>query len=1150
MGLVTLVGLDVNNSPIHKTIWESFAQNRQPQRVPLNFMHVDFTHQYPKARPKRTSYDWYVPKGIVKTNWMNKHLNVIPAVTVVFYDLDWDDLQWNDRCNDLAVKVDQVRTSLLGRATKIGLVLVQKNVGLPGDQDLDQQQKAHMLCNRCGNIPAKSLFVLPYTEHLPGYVMRLENAFYEMSQNYYYSEARRVKSYRELLNKTTHQLLFVRHQFKAAYFNELKQDPTSALRHYKQAYEHIKELRMYDSHMLEVKVIAGFINYKICRISFQQSTPRDAISQFRQHVDLFKNKLGIKALAFEHSAWMSKQFCIFGELFSEAIGAGLTALITQHPGFYFQQAAYHTVQRRQQCQELCSSDNLVFTSGDPLESINKLDYFGQRPWRQGHQSIDPPEPSREREGIQALQKRELDVKHCWIIIPLLSSAVSQFKRYKSPRMKRYLIVQMGEEYFEAKEYAKSLELISHVMWEYRNERWTNLLHAILKISLRSAFLVGNVAAFVSASIELISKHIPEILVPVAEKSKIQSNLMRVLFLSAGNGCPEDNDLVSTDAELTSSDIESKWRLSEDFLANTFTIDASSLASFVEVKAKFSAPSYTISSLVTLDVCLLISSPAPISFSQLQVNLNESSYDSHCCIEEQNSLLLEPGVVKAFRFCFAPIASETGTMLKITSVNLTLGDSAKRCTVLTWSEGGNDVMSSSTVVCDADLWVERPSPSIVPKDLADWNFITKTPISAKIEPNPPKVKLDIQHDPPCLVNEFYVLKVTITNEECNMVTNLALDISLAESIPAGDQPAPSDSSTHINVEGPTLEGDPISRWSAVPLPDLEAGQTFERMVYMKMLQPGERKFRAILNYLIEIKFELPEPPKPLHENTRATPLVVPSLETDFGYIQCKCQSLTEWSMQTVRPFQIVTRTLTSKFEGVDVVYDQEPFLQTCDIKSISQWPIMIKTSHVDLSESIHPPLDNTGITSMLDGLTLEPHDVCRDLFCLVPSLPVNAQQQPGTGLTIPVGKFTLEWKRNDSKVDLPFVKSSMTLPPVMCQNLPLSVDLQLPPYGTMRSPMCIRYKLGNKTLLPQDLEIVIESSEGFMFSGQKQMSLRLLPQDHQELVYNLFPLIAGNVNLPRLNVSMVRYPGSAITETIHKLIPSQIFILPVKKGVSI
>ena len=80
-----------------------------------------------------------------------QHLQAVPAVVVVFYDLDWDDPQWAERCGDLAAKIDVVRSFLQGRATKIGVVLVQKNAGLPGDQDLDQQQKAHLLCNRCSD---------------------------------------------------------------------------------------------------------------------------------------------------------------------------------------------------------------------------------------------------------------------------------------------------------------------------------------------------------------------------------------------------------------------------------------------------------------------------------------------------------------------------------------------------------------------------------------------------------------------------------------------------------------------------------------------------------------------------------------------------------------------------------------------------------------------------------------------------------------------------------------------------------------------------------------------------------------------------------------------------------------------------------------
>lgn len=52
----------------------------------------------------------------------------------------------------------------------------------------------------------------------------------------------------------------------------------------------------------------------MCRLSFLNiGAPVDAIAQFRNHVDIFKNKVGHSELAFEHSAWMSKQYVSFLE---------------------------------------------------------------------------------------------------------------------------------------------------------------------------------------------------------------------------------------------------------------------------------------------------------------------------------------------------------------------------------------------------------------------------------------------------------------------------------------------------------------------------------------------------------------------------------------------------------------------------------------------------------------------------------------------------------------------------------------------------------------------------------------------------------------------------------------------------------------------
>lgn len=65
-------------------------------------------------RRQRTSYEWYIPKGILKTGWMNKHLNLVPALVVVFYELDWDEPQWKEKQSECATRVEIVRYDAAG----------------------------------------------------------------------------------------------------------------------------------------------------------------------------------------------------------------------------------------------------------------------------------------------------------------------------------------------------------------------------------------------------------------------------------------------------------------------------------------------------------------------------------------------------------------------------------------------------------------------------------------------------------------------------------------------------------------------------------------------------------------------------------------------------------------------------------------------------------------------------------------------------------------------------------------------------------------------------------------------------------------------------------------------------------------------------
>ena len=150
---------------------------------------------------------------------MAKHLYSLPAVVAVFMELDWKESNFNEKKIECASRVQSVRcedarllrlhspdlksssssrrSTLLGRSTKLAVVLVQRDGGAPGLQSAEEDalaaERASALCSAC-ELSNRSLFVLPHPEgngardggNLNGFVVKLENALYEMAQNYYH----------------------------------------------------------------------------------------------------------------------------------------------------------------------------------------------------------------------------------------------------------------------------------------------------------------------------------------------------------------------------------------------------------------------------------------------------------------------------------------------------------------------------------------------------------------------------------------------------------------------------------------------------------------------------------------------------------------------------------------------------------------------------------------------------------------------------------------------------------------------------------------------------------------------------------------------------------------------------------------------------
>lgn len=110
LALIGISGLDTLNNVVHKSIWETFNGTRRTERAPILFKLIGNAHEFPVCKPKRNSYEWYIPKGILKRNWMNKYLNEIPAVMVIFYDLNWNDTFWNEKMIECVSRVQSIRS--------------------------------------------------------------------------------------------------------------------------------------------------------------------------------------------------------------------------------------------------------------------------------------------------------------------------------------------------------------------------------------------------------------------------------------------------------------------------------------------------------------------------------------------------------------------------------------------------------------------------------------------------------------------------------------------------------------------------------------------------------------------------------------------------------------------------------------------------------------------------------------------------------------------------------------------------------------------------------------------------------------------------------------------------------------------------------
>uniref|UniRef100_A0A8C3Y6F6 Trafficking protein particle complex subunit 11 n=1 Tax=Catharus ustulatus TaxID=91951 RepID=A0A8C3Y6F6_CATUS len=684
-------------------------------------------------------------------------------------------------------------------------------------------------------------------------------------------------------------------------------------------------------------------------------------------------------------------------------------------------------------------------------------------------SFDLSDPEKEKMGILSLQLKEKNVLHSELIITLLSNAVAQFKKYKCPRMKSHLMVQMGEEYYYAKDYAKALKLLDYVMCEYRSEGWWTLLTSILTTALKCSYLMAQLKNYITYSLELLGRAST---LKEDQKSRIEKNLIKVLM----------NESPDPEPDCDSAAVKASQKLWADRVSlagsNIFTIEVQDFIPFVQCKAKFLAPSFHVDVPVQFDVYLRADCPHPIRFSKLCISFSNQDYNQYCVVEEE-TMCLVPGKTRKFSFKFVAKTEDVGKKIEITSVDLILG-----------SESGRSLQAARS-------FKRRPK---LPDNEVHWDTLT-IQASTMIISRVPNISVQLRHEPPALTNEMYCLIVTVQSHE----ETVAKDVKLTAGLKPG-QDANLTQKTQVTLHGTDACDDSFpALLPDIPVGDLQPGEKLEKPIYIRCGTVGARMFLFYISYLINTVVEGKE-------------------------ILCRCHRDETVTIDTVFPFDVTVKFVSTKLEHLDRVFADIPFLLMTDILSASPWPLTIVTSQLQLSASM-TPVDQ--LESYVENVVLQTGESASECFCLRCPPVTNASG-------VATGCYIISWKRSSPVESVPVVNTVITLPHVIVESIPLHVSADLPSFGRVRESLPVRYHLQNKTNLVQDVEVSVEPSDAFMFSGLKQIRLRILPGTQQEMLYNFYPLMAGYQQLPSLHVNLMRFPNFT-NQLLRRFIPTHIFV---------
>ncbi|RWS25128.1 hypothetical protein B4U80_04138, partial [Leptotrombidium deliense] len=776
--------------------------------------------------------------------------------------------------------------------------------------------------------------------------------------------------------------------------------------------------------------------------------------------------------------------------------AGLVPSQTQHPGYYYHESALQAINRKKCCQRISGE---VLTDDEYNAVIKKFlpqEFYGQRQWRPGCQSLEPLDNELEKEGIRALQYREIKfVNHSTIIISILTNAVTQFKKYKCPRMTRHIMALIAEEYYSNMDYGNALIFLNQILPFYRIEKWKPLLSSLLRTALYAAYLSANSAEFVKFGLEFISSFNSA---TEEEKKVVQDSIQNIVLGNVPSAINAfEADQCNIIADLWRKELENKDQQS-------LTVNMNAVIPFVEVKPKFTSSTVSVDDRVKLSLFVKTNCPNPIQFLKIKVIFTHQFYNDFCVLSKEldsEKLYFDPGVTHNIDFVFEVHPSDVGKMIQVAGVCFYYGE-PPLVMVLSWS-----FTSDSTQRNDKSLWHALKHRQDTFAQIIPSTYINV--ISRKAN-----VSFNILRTLPALIDENCSFNVVVENKEEKPIHKLRIIIERVSGGPS--------SLLHSIV----YDGQVKNLADEIVIADsLDVNAEVNKVIYLRYSSAGSENLRFTVKY--ELESETP---------------------VDNKYFQAVCSEFEDIEVESMYPFTCFFTTFNIRRNTLNYIRVLEPFIVKVNLKPLSCHPIFVEsvvlqpnyfTALMDVSKCASESFSE--IVLNVDGNSETEYIV----YCTQEVVS-----------SLPLGTLLIRWKRNTA--DASIGETKILLPEVIVQRSILYIECSLPEFGVTRQHFQFTCTIYNRTdeLLP--LELSMENSDNFMYSGNKQVivtfwqtsesslliKIEIPAQQFVKQYYIFYPLVCGYVSLPKLR--LVAYPDTnkaiPMDQFLEGLLPTSLQIL--------